>query len=250
MKNSSYKHLGISVSVIILLIILYQIFTIINNDDIFFPGVNDIIVSLGKIFGSKDALLLLSLLGKIIIVLVASFLISLLIHFLNYVFKYNVDIVNPVMFIIKACPFAIVSVYLYVLLFKNRAIIPYIVCFLVVFPVIYEGVKQALNIDKDIIAELSLLPGRSYMKYTRIYIPLALSPMLVTFLQGISLGVKVMVMAEYICSVNNSIGLIINSAKLELDFSTILAWLILLVLIIIIFDVSINLLKRKVERNA
>ena len=85
------------------------------------------------------------------------------------------------------------------------------------------------------------------MKYTRIYIPLAISPMLITLLQGISLGVKVMVMAEYICSLNNSIGLIINNAKLELDFSTILAWLILLVVIIIIFDVSINLLKKKMD---
>ena len=85
------------------------------------------------------------------------------------------------------------------------------------------------------------------MKYTRIYVPLAISPMLITLLQGISLGVKVMVMAEYICSLNNSIGLIINNAKLELDFSTILAWLILLVVIIIIFDVSINLLKKKMD---
>lgn len=249
MKNSTYKHFVISVSVIILLIILYQIFTIINNDDIFFPGINDIVASLGSILGSKDALLLLSLLGKIMIVLVVSFLISIFIHFINYVFKYNVDIVNPIMFIIKACPFAIVSVYLYILLFKNKEIIPYIVCFLVVFPVIYEGVKQALNIDKDIISELSLLPGRGYMKYTRIYIPLALSPMLVTFLQGISLGVKVMVMAEYICSIDNSIGSIINYAKQWLDFSTILAWLILLILIIIIFDASINLLKRKIDRS-
>ena len=136
MKNSSYKHIGISVSVIILLIIIYQIFTILNQDDIFFPGINDIFAKLGEIIGSKDAVLLLTLLGKILIVLVASFLISLFIHFINYVFKYNVDIVNPIMFIIKACPFAIVSVYLYILLFKNKEIIPYIVCFLVVFPVV------------------------------------------------------------------------------------------------------------------
>jgi hypothetical protein len=115
MKNSSYKHIGISVSVIILLIIIYQIFTILNQDDIFFPGINDIFMKLGGVLGSRDALLLLSLLGKILIVLVVSFLISLLIHFINYVFKYIVDIVNPIMFIIKACPFAIVSVYLYVL---------------------------------------------------------------------------------------------------------------------------------------
>ena len=247
MKNSSYKHLVISVSVIILLIILYQIFTIINNDDIFFPGFNDVVSSIAHILGSKDALLLLTLLAKIIIVLVVSFALSLLIHFINYIFKYNIDIVNPIMFIIKACPFAIVSVYLYILLFKNKEIIPYIVCFLVVFPVIYEGVKHALNIDRDIVSELSLLPGPRYMKYLKIYVPLAISPMLVTFLQGISLGVKVMVMAEYICSLNNSIGLIINNAKLELDFSTILAWLLLLVIIIIIFDRAINLLKKKVD---
>ena len=87
MKNSSYKHIGISVSVIILLIIIYQIFTILNQDDIFFPGINDIFAKLGEIIGSKDAVLLLTLLGKILIVLVASFLISLFIHFIKIIKK-------------------------------------------------------------------------------------------------------------------------------------------------------------------
>ena len=247
MKSSTYKHFLISVAAIILLIIAYQIFSLANDNDIFFPGIGEIMNSINSILGSKDALLLLSLLGKILIVLGVSFALSLLIHFVNYIFKYNIDIINPIMFIIKACPFAIVSVYLYILLFKNKEIIPYIVCFLVVFPVIYEGVKQALSIDKDIVSELSLLPGSEANKYLKIYVPLAMSPMLVTLLQGISLGVKVMVMAEYICSINNSIGSIINSAKLELDFSTILAWLLLLVFVVIIFDVSINLLKKKVD---
>lgn len=247
MQNSSYKKLGISVVSVILLLLIYQIFTIINSNDFLFPGVNDILISVGKILGSKDALLLLSLLGKILVVLVASFLLSLFIHFLNYQFKYNVDIINPFIFIIKACPFAIVSVYLYVIFFKTLEVVPYIICFLVVFPVVYEGVKQALSIDKDIVSELSLLPGPRYMKFTRIYLPLALSPMLVTLLQGISLGVKVMVMAEYIVYLNNSIGLLINDAKVELDFSKVLAWLILLTTVIIIFDIAINLLKKKMD---
>lgn len=247
MRNSSYKHIGISVTVIILIIVAYQIFSVASSQDIFFPSVGDILKTLGSILGSRDSLLLLSLLGKILIVLVISFLVSILINFINYVFKYNIDIVNPIMFIIKACPFAIVSVYLFVLLYKSKWIIPYIACFLVVFPIVYEGVKQALKIDRDIVDELSLLPGPRRMKYMRIYVPLALSPMLVTLLQGISLGVKVMVMAEYIVSLNNSIGLIINEAKTNLDFSTILAWLILLIAIIIIFDVSINILKKKTD---
>ena len=249
MKGSTYKHIAISVSVIILLILIYLIFTTINRDDLIYPSVGEITKSLGHILGSKDALLILKLLLKIIIVLVVSFLISLLIHLINYIFKYNIDIVNPIMFILKACPFAIVSVYLYILLFDNKAIIPYIVCFLVVFPVIYEGVKQALSIDKDIVAELSLLPGPGYMKYLRIYVPLAVSPMLITFLQGISLGVKVMVMAEYICGVKNSIGEKVMSAKTAFQFDNVLAWLIVLILIIILFDVTINVLKKVFDKN-
>lgn len=249
MKGSTYKHFAISVSVIILLILIYLIFTSINKDDIIYPSVGEISKSLGKIMGSKDALLILKLLLKIIIVLVVSFLLSLLIHLVNYIFKYNIDIVNPIMFIIKACPFAIVSVYLYILLFNNKEIIPYIVCFLVVFPVIYEGVKQALSIDKDIVAELSLLPGPAYMKYLRIYVPIAVSPMLITFLQGISLGVKVMVMAEYICGVNKSIGQKVMNAKISFEFNTVLAWLIVLIIIIIVFDVTINVLKKLYDKN-
>ena len=155
---------------------------------------------------------------------------------------------NPIIFIIKASPFAIVSVYLYILLFNNKEIIPYIVSFMVIFPLVYDGVGGALKIDKNIIEETKMLKGTTFEKYKMVYLPLALPPMLITFLQSISLGVKVMVMSEYIASVNNSIGQIINDAKLNLDFGVILAWLILLILIIVIFDVLVSILKKKLNK--
>jgi len=247
MKSSSYKHLIISISSIVGIIVLYEVFALVNKNDMFFPSFIDIIKGIGNIISNKGILLLLKTLLKILIVIGVSFIISLLICFINYVFKYNVDIVNPIIFIIKAVPFAIVSVYLYILLFETKEIIPYIVSFLVIFPIVYDGVKHGLSINRDIIDELSLIDGSKRMKYEKVYLPLALSPMLITFMQSLSLGIKVMVMSEYICGVSKSIGEIINDAKLTLDFTLILGWLILLVLIIVIFDLILGILKKKLD---
>ena len=247
MKNSSYKHLIISVSAIIALILLYEVFTIFNKNDMFFPSFVDIVKGIKIIIENKGIGLLLKTLIKILIVIGVSFLISLFINFINYIFKYNIDIVNPIIFIIKAIPFAIVSVYLYILLFETKELIPYIVSFLVIFPIVYDGVKQGISINKDIVDELALLKGSKKIKYTNVYFPLALSPMTITFMQSLSLGIKVMVMSEYICGVNGSIGEIINDAKLTLDFTLILGWLILLVIIIIVFDLITGILKKRLD---
>lgn len=246
MKNSSYKHLIISSSVIVGLIIIYEIISLINKDNIFIPDFIDILKNIGSIFkNGNEVLILLKTVLKIIIVIFISFLLSLIIHYFNYIFKYNKDIVSPLIFIIKAMPFAIISVYLYILLFNNKNIIPYIVSFLVIFPLVYDGSGGALDINKDIIDEVRTLQGSSLMKYRKVYLPLAFPPMLITFLQAFSLGIKVMVMSEYIASVNNSIGQIINDAKLNLDFTTILSWLILLIIIVVIFDLIVGILKKK-----
>ncbi len=247
MKNSSYKHLIISVSSIIAIILLYELFTIINKNDMFFPSFIDIVKGIYGIALNSGIWLLLKTLLKILIVIGASFIISLIINFINYIFKYNIDIVNPILFIIKAAPFAIVSVYLYILLFETKEVIPYIVSFLVIFPIVYDGVRQGLSINKDIVDELSMIDGSNGMKYRKIYFPLALSPMTITFMQSLSLGIKVMVMSEYICGVTGSIGEIINDAKLTLDFTIILGWLVLLVVIIAVFDLITGILKKRLD---
>ena len=249
MKSSSYKHFIVSSTVIIGLIVIYEIISLTSKNNLFIPDFLDILKNIFNIFKSgKDVLILLKTILKILIVIISSFLISILIHYISHIFKYNKDIVNPLIFIIKASPFAIVSVYLYILLFNNKEIIPYIVSFMVIFPLVYDGVGGALKIDKNIIEEVKMLKGSTLEKYKEVYLPLALPPMLITFLQSISLGVKVTVMSEYIASVNNSIGQIINDAKLNLDFGVILAWLILLVLIIVIFDVLVSILKKKLNK--
>ncbi len=249
MRNSSYKQIAISASVIIGLIILYEVISLTSNGSILVPDFFDIVKNTFAILGNgKEVLILLKTLLKILIVIVISFVISILIHFISYVFKYNTSIVNPFIMIMKSAPFAVVSVYLYVLLFNNREIIPYIVSFLVIFPLVYDGTRGALNIDKSIIDETRMLQGPKHMIYKDIYLPIALPHMLVTFLQAFSLGIKVMVMSEYIASVDKSIGSIINNAKLNVDFVSILSWLLLLIILVVIFDVLVSLLKKKLNK--
>lgn len=249
MMSSSYKKLAISSSVVIGLIIIYEIISLSLKGNLLVPDFFEIIKNtFGILINIEEVVILLKTLLKIIIVIGISFVVSILIHFISYVFKYNTSIVNPFIMIMKSIPFAVVSVYLYILLFNNREIIPYIVSFLVMFPLVYDGTKGALSIDKNIIEENKLLNGPKYMIYRDVYLPMALPHMLITFLQAFSLGVKVMVMSEYIATVDNSIGSIINNAKLNVDFVTILSWLLLLIILVVIFDVLVGLLKKRISK--
>jgi ABC-type nitrate/sulfonate/bicarbonate transport system permease component len=79
-----------------------------------------------------------------------------------------------------------------------------------------------------------------------IYLPLTGPFILTSLLQSIGLGLKVLVMAEFISNSNNSIGyqiiLYMNSYK---DMSYVYAWGIILVVFIIIVDLLVKFIYKK-----
>jgi ABC-type nitrate/sulfonate/bicarbonate transport system permease component len=79
-----------------------------------------------------------------------------------------------------------------------------------------------------------------------IYLPLTFPHILTSLLQSFGLGLKVLVMAEFISNASPSIGNEIIYYKNDLgEMSYVYAWSIILVLFVLIIDFIINILKKK-----
>ena len=249
MKDSSYlSKLIYSVSSVLFLMLLWQLlsFSMGNDQQILFPGLGKIFIEIGNIFKTGDILKVFVTLGRTLLLICISFIVCLLLGLLYVVFPQSYYFLKPIVNILKAAPFIIISVYIYYIFFgtKTDASV-YILGFFVVFPLMYEGFIQAIdNINCDIKDDLSLLQISTFKKFLKVYIPLIVPSIVLTLLQGFGLGIKIVVMGEYIFDIDKSTGQAIKYSNI-VEQAPLLAWLIIIVIAVCLIDLIILLINKK-----
>ena len=148
----------------------------------------------------------------------------------------------------KATPLAIISVYLWISLGAEYA--PYLITFLMIFPVSIEGFITAIDQMSSKYENMIKLENRSiFTKYFRLYLPMILPFIVMTILQTYGMGLKVMIMGEYICQTPTSLGRIIYDYKSSLSFSSLLGMMIIIILLVSLIELIIKLIANKNEKN-
>lgn len=249
MKNSTSIFKILNTVIGIILILLFWIILSYTNDNFVFPKIETIFSSFINIITNKTIIInsLFSLL-RVIIVILISLIISLIISFIYMLKKDSIYLFKPLIIILKSSPLAIISVYLWISVGANKA--PYIITLLMILPVIIEGFISSLNnIDIMYINQLKTEDVSYVKKFFKIYIPLIMPYIFMTILQSFGLGIKVMLMGEYICQSNSSLGEIIYNYKQNLDFPHLLALLLLIVIIVSLIELMINLISKKLIKN-
>jgi ABC-type nitrate/sulfonate/bicarbonate transport system permease component len=117
----------------------------------------------------------------------------------------------------------------------------------VVLPLIYEATLMGLeNIDKSIKDEIKLLTKPNFYVFRKVYLPITFPFILTSLIQSVGLGLKVLVMAEFISNAKHSIGYEIMLYKDHYnEMSYVYAWSIILIVFILIVDYIINRFKSK-----
>ena len=192
--------------------------------------------------------IILLFLVKIILSLTISSLISILIMLL-YIWKKNtLGFFTPILSFIHVVPTMGISLYLY--LFLDKEIIPFALSIMVMVPIIVEGLITSYdNIDKGIIDVLKLEQISFIKKLIKVYLPIMLPYILMTILQSFSLGIKAMVMGEYLSLTDNSIGFLIYNSQTLADSDIIIVILLLLFTISIICEIVVKILQTKIKNN-
>jgi NitT/TauT family transport system permease protein len=123
---------------------------------------------------------------------------------------------------------------------------PYIITSLVILPIMYEGILVSFeNIDQGIIDEVKMLSNLNFRVAKEVYLPIVTPQILSTLVATIGLGLKVMVMSEFIAQPNNTIGYVMLQEKNFLEMDYVFAWTIVLVVFVLLVEELLKIIKTK-----
>lgn len=252
MRISTLKKLLYSFITIILLIIIWELYSTYRNEPSIFPHTTQIIKSFFKLFNLDNLKTLCMTLLRITISVLVAFIVSLIVGLLYIWKKDTIYFFKPIISMMKTIPLAIISIFLWLIF--NGNIAPYIITTLIIIPLSIEGVITSIDgIDKVLIEDLKMINTNMFKSLIYVYIPLIKDYLLMVFLQIFGLGLKVMVMGEYICQTKNSVGKILSVVKSGVGYedamSELVAWGILLVLIVVIIEILIKLIVKKIQNQ-
>lgn len=252
MRISTLKKLLYSFITIILLIIIWELYSTYRNEPSIFPHTTQIIKSFFKLFNLDNLKTLGMTLLRITISVLVAFIVSLIVGLLYIWKKDTIYFFKPIISMMKTIPLAIISIFLWLIF--NGSIAPYIITTLIIIPLSIEGVITSIDgIDKVLIEDLKMINTNMFKSLIYVYIPLIKNYLLMVFLQIFGLGLKVMVMGEYICQTKNSVGKILSVVKSGVGYedamSELVAWGILLVLIVVIIEILIKLIVKKIQNQ-
>lgn len=245
--SSTIKKYSLGIVSIVFIFLLWQLVVTLKDDSFIFPGVIDILKSSFNILCSKsDLIILCNTLFKLIVVIILSLLISSILVFIYIIIPSSIYFFRPIINILKAAPFAVISIYIFYAFYETKEIAPGIVTFLVVLPLSFEGLIGAIdNIDKNIIDDLKMLEINKFKKFIYVYIPLCIPHIVTTLLQSFGLGLKVMIMSEFMSQVDKTVGGALFNIKYNYDYAYLLGWLVIIITIVSIIDMLIRIISKR-----
>lgn len=215
------------------------------NNDYIVPGVEETFLSLFKLLKDSYTYVVLGhTLLRLIIAMGTCIVIGLSLAILSKMFYRFKAFISPVMTLFKTLPIAVLIILLLVMLNENAL---YYIVGVVILPLIFEATINGLEaIDGNIIDEVKMLSNINFTIVKNIYLPLTLPYIFTALLQSFGLGLKVLVMAEFISNAKHSIGYEIMLYKDHYnEMSYVYAWSIILIVFILIVDYIINRFKSK-----
>ena len=245
MKNSIVKKVYFSLGILFLFIIWVIGDAVIKNNYVI-PSVLETFKALLDLFTKAHTY---KVLGYTLLRLILSISICFLLGMIFAVLSYNFDrfkwFIKPVITLFKTLPIAVVIILLLILL--NKELAPYYIVGVVVLPVVYEAILIGLeNINKDILDEVKLASNITPKVLCNIHLPIIFPSILTAIIQSVGLGLKVLVMAEYISQPNYSIGNeFVYYKDIAIKMEYLYAWSIILILFVLSVEIIISYISKK-----
>jgi NitT/TauT family transport system permease protein len=212
------------------------------------PSIEDTIRALFRLFGSRDAVFaMMHTFVRLGLSIGISLALALIMAFLSYRFRHVETFLHPYMVLFKTIP--LVSVILITFVLVHFSLTTYIITFLMIFPILYQAILSGLNaIDQSYIDVYKLEKGTFLSSIEYLYFPMTKPFILLGFLQSLGLGLKVIVMAEFITQAQNGIGRLIYQARVNLKYDQIFAITIILVLMTFLIETLVKKYNQDIEK--
>lgn len=245
MKNSIDKKIYFSLGILFIFVIWVVGQSVINNSYVV-PKLGETFKALGDLFTKSHTYIVLGhTLLRLFLSISFYFVVGLLLAILSYKFKGFKWFIKPIITLLKTLPIAVVIILLWIMLGTEYA--PYYIVGVVVLPIIYEAVLIGFeNINNDILDEVKISNGISPKVIFKVLLPITFPAILTSLIQSIGLGLKVLVMAEYITQPRYSIGNeFVYYKDIALQMEYLFAWSILLIIFVLSIELLISYFSKK-----
>ena len=244
------KKAALSLGVALFWLALWQVAAMIVSNSLILPTPIETVLRLFELAGESEFWLftvfsLLRILIGILIAIPTAWVFAALCsgsEIINALF-------SPAVTLMKSTP--VVSFILIAIFLINRHTIPSAITFMMVFPVLFENVREGISQTPKELLQMADIFGVSWiMKVKRIYIP-AIKPFFFSALTtSVGLAVKAGVAAEVVAYIPDSIGKMLSDAKSYMEPADLLAWTVVIITISLFTEKVVHLLLDHTKRRA
>jgi len=249
-KNHNYFYTTLGVIAIFL---VWLVSSISVNNSLILPSITDTFKALFDILKdvSTYKIILFTFL-RVLISLVLGVILGIILGLIAALNPWFNSLIKPSILVMRVTP--VVSLILVFLIMfgsvKDTSFAPILIALLMIVPIVFEGVFEGIvNLDKDLVDVGRLDAPNRFSLVIHTYIPLINQEIKTAVIQSIGLGLKVMVMAEYISQSKTSIGRTLLEAKTFLNYDQVFAWTIILILLSVIIE-GLSKINFKREENS
>ncbi|PAT01957.1 hypothetical protein CI105_03615 [Candidatus Izimaplasma bacterium ZiA1] len=236
-KKNIYISHSLSTLSVFILILIWQLYSIKINNSIIMPQPFDVLETLWELLISlKTYSIILATFKRLFITIGISTLLGLSLGLISGMHYQLEAFLKPIVVSLRTLP--VISIIVIVLILYGNVFSLYIITFLLLFPIIYQaeldGVK---HIDPLLISVLKLECNRCSPRGIRmVYLPLSLPFLRTGIIQSAGLGIKILVVAEYISQAKVSIGREIYLGRINLEYNLVFAWSIILIIVVLLVE--------------
>ncbi|HAX02365.1 MAG: hypothetical protein A2Y45_03625 [Tenericutes bacterium GWC2_34_14] len=227
------------------LLMLWIILFFVIDHRLILPSPIDVLLALGRLAGegSSFAIMGLTLIRLLISVLASAFL-GIALGLISGIKKKASEWIHPYITLFRTIP--ILSIIVILIIILGYQVAPYVITFFIVFPIIYQATEDGiLNIDISLVDAYRLEEHHLKIAVKELYLPLIKPYIVLSLLQSFGLGLKVLVMAEFLAQTKTSMGEALYLAKTNLNYDQVFAWTIILILISVIFESLITSYRKR-----
>ncbi len=235
MMKYSWKSKYTFISCIFFMIIWEYVAIKINND-IYLPKIECILKETFKLIRSRNFYMYISSsFIRTIVSYICALILAVILGILASVYPFFRYFINPLNSFIRTIPTLVLVVLALVWFDKDKA--PFVVGFAIIFPILYEGIRNCLSkIDNKILEMADIYEISMYDKLKNIFIPTIKFHIINIFVSTLSLTFKVVIAGEVHGQPKYGIGSQIQMEKINFNTTGIFAWIIIIVLISFIFE--------------
>lgn len=231
------------VIVLVILLTIYQLLAIKMNNQLIFPHLS----SIWTYIRGLDFAAVSQTIGKTFFRTVISFLFAVIVSLLLAVIaqnKYLNGFVSQTVSILRTMP--TIAIIILILIWFKSQVATFIISFLVVFPLLYEGFVFGLaHVDQKLLEVSRVYRFTTWQNIKYIYFYQMIEQFLLQVKQSFGLAFKIMVMAEVIGQVHQGIGAEINRARMNIEMEGIIVWTAILIILVLLLEWILEMSSKK-----